>query len=108
MRDCIVGSELNLGLPALYGDTAILGVDSCDEMLRSYGRGKSGSNLDVHYTFLGEQRRTNDDAPGTGIEHLLCALDGTNASADLARKPLRDLSNQVGVVALAHRSIKVD
>ncbi len=55
-----------------------------------------------------EQRRTGDDFTRAGREHLVRALDGTDAAANAACQRPGDLPNQRQVVAAAHRRVEID
>src|SRR5581483_2191910 len=97
-----------LSLPPFHRNTAVFGIDAGNNALRTNGSGQFCSKIRVDRSVGGKKSGTDNDTPGSGIKNLTRALDCMDAAARLAGQALCDLLDKYGVVALAHRRVKVN
>src|SRR4029077_11734891 len=83
---------------AVHRGNDLLGADRLRQLFRKVEVGLA----------VPEKRGPGDDLPGSGRQHVACALDRPDAAPDAARQGARDLPDDIDVVALAHGGIQVD
>src|SRR5208283_2965834 len=67
-----------------------------------------GSEIGVDGSLSREQRRADNHALRSRVEHLLRALDGMNAAARLHGQALRNLLDERRIISLPHRRVQID